>query len=58
MELTASQINVIEILTESEGLDFDIARKIAIETNGDLSKARIVGSDYKLHESHKSKGEM
>lgn len=48
----------MELLTETEGFDYDIARKIAIETNGDLSKARILASDLKLHESHKNKDEM
>lgn len=51
MELTQKQIDVIEILTETEGLDYEIARKIAIETNGDLIRARTAASDYKYHEN-------
>lgn len=48
MKLMQNQIDVIEVLTGTEGLDNEIARKIAIETNGDLGKARRAVSDYKL----------
>lgn len=55
MELTQKQIDVIEILTQTEGLDYEIARKIAIETNGDLIRARTVASNYKYHENTRKK---
>ncbi|WP_337034830.1 hypothetical protein [Paenibacillus illinoisensis] len=58
MKLTANQINIIEILTGTEGIDYETAQQIAIETDGDLTKARIAVSDLKLHDSHKNKDEL
>lgn len=57
MKLTPKQIDVIERLT-GEGLDYEIARQIAIGTNGDLTKALSEASNYKYHESRKNKDNL
>ncbi|MNI76407.1 hypothetical protein D3C73_1326350 [compost metagenome] len=54
-KLNQKQVGVIERLTGTEGLDYEIARKISIETFGDMTKALSAASDYKYHESRKNK---
>jgi hypothetical protein len=48
MELSKKQIDVVEVLTGTHDLDYETAKRIAAETNGDMEKALLEVSYLKF----------
>lgn len=46
MSLSLKEIEVVEVLTGSYGLDYDFAKEIALITGGDMQKSKVAANSF------------